>query len=183
MCPLLNILPPEALPMFFMYLYLQQVFIEHWSCARFCSRHKTYNSLKVRTKISVLLDIYIIWVRNSGATSAWNQPLLCEAAVSTAQPSIFIAKIPNNDPQWGFPGGSDGKESACNPGFDPWVRKIHWRREWQSTPLFLPGKSHRQRSLMGYSPGGHKEVDTTEWLTLLLSVPIQLSTYNMPGIV
>ena len=143
---LLNTLPPEALPMFFVYLYLQQVFIEHWSCARFCSRHKTYNSLKERTKISVLLDTYIIWVRNSGATSAWNQPLLCEAAVSTAQPSIFIAKIPNNDPQWGFPGGSDGKESACNPGFDPWVRKIHWRREWQSTPLFLPGKSHRQRT-------------------------------------
>ena len=39
-----------------------------------------------------------------------------------------------------FPGGSDGKESACNavnPGFDPWVRKIPWRREWQPTPVFL----------------------------------------------
>ena len=49
-----------------------------------------------------------------------------------------------------FPGGSDSKESACNVGrhgFDPWVGKIHWRREWQSTPGFLPGDSHEQRSL------------------------------------
>ena len=35
--------------------------------------------------------------------------------------------------------------------FDPWVRKIPWRREWQPTPVFLPGKSHRQRSLAGNS--------------------------------
>ena len=35
-------------------------------------------------------------------------------------------------------------------GFDPWVRKIPWRRKWQSTPVFLPGESHGQRSLAGY---------------------------------
>jgi len=35
--------------------------------------------------------------------------------------------------------------------FDPWVRKIPWRRAWQPTPVFLPGKSHEQRSLVGYS--------------------------------
>ena len=39
------------------------------------------------------------------------------------------------------------------PGFNPWVRKIPWRREWQSTPVFLPGEFHGQRSLMGYKPG------------------------------
>ena len=38
-------------------------------------------------------------------------------------------------------------------GFNPWVRKIPWRRKWQPTPVFLPGKSHGQRSLVGYSPG------------------------------
>ena len=38
------------------------------------------------------------------------------------------------------------------PGFDPWVRKIPWRRAWQPTPAFLPGESHGQRSLVGYSP-------------------------------
>ena len=46
--------------------------------------------------------------------------------------------------------------------FNPWVRKIPWRREWQSTPVFLPGESHGQRRLAGYSPWGHEELDTTE---------------------
>ena len=40
--------------------------------------------------------------------------------------------------------------------FDPWVGKILWRRKWQSTPVFLPGKSHRQRSLAGYDPEGQR---------------------------
>ena len=48
------------------------------------------------------------------------------------------------------------------------VRKIPWRREWLPTPVFLPGEFHRQRSLVGYSPRGHKESDTTERLTLSL---------------
>ena len=67
----------------------------------------------------------------------------------------------------GFPGSSDGK-SVCQqcgrPGFDPWVRKIPWRRQWQPTPVFLPGKFHGRRSLVGYSPQSHKESDTTEQL-------------------
>ena len=46
--------------------------------------------------------------------------------------------------------------------FDPWVGKIPWRRKWQPTPVLLPGKSHEQRSLVGYSPWGRKESDTTE---------------------
>ena len=37
------------------------------------------------------------------------------------------------------------------PGFDPWVGKIHWRREWQPTPVFLPGEFYGQRSLLGYN--------------------------------
>ena len=105
----------------------------------------------------------------------------------------------------GFPGGSNGKESACSvadrasvpasrssPGkgnewqaylvtqdsggkrihlpcrrseFDPWVRNIPWRRAWQPTPGFLPGESYGQRSLVGYSPWGHKELDTAEQLS------------------
>ena len=54
-----------------------------------------------------------------------------------------------------IPGGSDGKESACMQETlsDPWVRKIPWRREWQNTPVFLPGKSHGQRSLAGTAHG------------------------------
>ena len=44
--------------------------------------------------------------------------------------------------------------------------KDHWRREWHPTPVFLPGESHRQWSLVFYSPWGHKELDRTEWLSL-----------------
>ena len=44
----------------------------------------------------------------------------------------------------------------------PWVGKILWRRKWQPTPVLLPGKSHGQRSMVGYSPWGCKELDTTE---------------------
>ena len=47
-------------------------------------------------------------------------------------------------------------------GFNPWVGKIPWRREWQPTPVFLPGESHGQRSLAGYSPWGGKKSDMTE---------------------
>ena len=46
--------------------------------------------------------------------------------------------------------------------FDPWVKEVPWKRTWQSTQVFLPGESHGQRSLAGYSPGGHKELDMAE---------------------
>ena len=66
----------------------------------------------------------------------------------------------------GFPGGSAVKNLPAmqETRFDPWVRKICWRRKWQPTPVLLPGKSHGQRSLIGYSPWGHKESDMTERL-------------------
>ena len=47
-------------------------------------------------------------------------------------------------------------------GFSPWVRKGPWRRKWQPAPVFLPGKFHGQRSLVGYSPRDHKELAMTE---------------------
>ena len=52
------------------------------------------------------------------------------------------------------------------PGFDPWVGKIPWRREWLPTLIFLSAEFHGQRSLAGYGPRSHKESDTTEWLSL-----------------
>ena len=75
----------------------------------------------------------------------------------TLQPSA----VHDGDTSWGFPGGASGKEPTCQcrrhrrQGFDPWVRKIPWRRAWQPTPAFLPGESHGQRSLASYS---HKEL-------------------------
>ena len=68
-------------------------------------------------------------------------------------------------PILGFPGGASGKELSCQRRrqgrckFDPWVRKIPWRR---NTPVFLPGEPHGQRSLEGYSPWGRKESNMTE---------------------
>ena len=64
----------------------------------------------------------------------------------------------------GFPGGASDKESACQCkrlkrcGFDPWVRKIPWKRAWQTTPVFLPEESHGQRSLVGYIVHGSQRV-------------------------
>ena len=52
-----------------------------------------------------------------------------------------------------------GRESTCQGrihGFNPWVGKIPWRRKWQPTPVFLAGKSHGQKSLVGYSSWGRK---------------------------
>ena len=54
-------------------------------------------------------------------------------------------------------------------GFNPWVRKILWRRKWQPTAVFSPGKSHGQRNLMGYSPWDCKELDPTEHTHVLVS--------------
>ena len=68
-----------------------------------------------------------------------------------------------------FPGGTSGKESACQcrwhkrHGFDPWVGKIPWRREKLPTPVFWPGEFHGL-----HSPWGHKELDTIEQLSLTL---------------
>ena len=60
---------------------------------------------------------------------------------------------------WGLAWWSSGQDlaSLCRGhGFNPWVRTIPWRRKWQPNPVFLPGESHGQRSLVGYSPRGHR---------------------------
>ena len=72
-----------------------------------------------------------------------------------------------------FSHGSDGKEICLQcgrPGFNPWIGKLPWRKEWQPTPIFLPGEFHGQRTLAGYSPRCCKELDMTEWLTQVQGV-------------
>ena len=65
------------------------------------------------------------------------------------------------------PGGTNGEEPVCQCrrrkrlGFDPWVGKIPWRREWLPTPVFLPGEFHEQRSQVGYSLWGCTESNFT----------------------
>ena len=81
----------------------------------------------------------------------------------------------------GFRGGSKLKnlpamwETEKNK-FDLWIRKIPWRRKWQRTPVFFPGKSHGQ-SLALYSPWGHKELDTTEYTHTHTHTHISSSKY------
>ena len=82
-------------------------------------------------------------------------------ALDASLPSLALCRWPS------------GKESVCpcrRQGFDPWVRKIPWTRQWQPTLVFLPWESHGHRSLAGCSPGA-VELDMTEWLSTLPSLP------------
>ena len=99
--------------------------------------------------------------------------LLCHLQITdNTQPYKHTTFIPQGQAlAWGWV-----FESSCLPPpremwLDPWVGKIPWRRAWQPTPVFLPGESHGQRSLVGYSPWGHKELDMHEQVsTHLLTV-------------
>ena len=71
---------------------------------------------------------------------------MCDLKIESALVAQMVKRLP----------------TAQKTGFDPWVEKIPWRRKWQPTPVFMPGKTHGQRNLVGYSPWGRKESDTTE---------------------
>ena len=80
------------------------------------------------------------------------------------QPSVFRVWLP-----WWLGGIQHLQHLQCwRPRFDPWVAKFPWRREWLPTPTFLPGEFHGKRSVVGYSPWGHKGWGTAELLTMLL---------------
>ena len=76
-------------------------------------------------------------------------------------------------PWKGFSGGSKVKNpptKAGDVGLIPGSGRFAWRRKWQHTPVFLPGKFHGQRSLAGYSPCGHKESDMAEVTIIVQSL-------------
>ena len=83
----------------------------------------------------------------------------------------------------GLPWWLRGRESSCQCrrcGFNPWVWKIPWRRKWQHTPVFLPGKSHGQRNLAGYSQGC---TNTQTWLSDYKQQQLKLEfTSEMSGL-
>ena len=104
----------------------------------------------------------------SSESSSLNSPS-CWGVTSSFMPTRILS----------FPGGTSGKEPACQcrrhkrHQFDPWVRKIPWRKARPPTSVYFPGESHRQRGLAGYSPWGHKELDMTEaTLHHIHSVPL-----------
>ena len=103
-------------------------------------------------------------------------------AQSTAKYPLMTLNSSETDKLLSFPGGSDGRESACNAGelgSTPGSWKIPWRREWQLIPVFLLGEFHGQRSLEGYSLGNRRESDTTEWLTLWQNITDQKNGYKI----
>ena len=86
----------------------------------------------------------------------------------------FLSYINMNQPQIyicpGFPGGAKGKEPTCHS-------KSPWRKAWQSTPAFLPRESHGQRNLVGYSPWGCTESDSTAYICPL---PFEPPSHPIP---
>ena len=89
------------------------------------------------------------WDSLNGSTDGLTS-LCCEEWMSHHEMPFLLSVTEGGFLSWGFPEGSYSKESACNAGdigFNPWVGKIPWRRKWQPIPAFLPGKSHKQRSL------------------------------------
>ena len=78
------------------------------------------------------------------------------------------------------------KNPSANAGdardveFNPWVRKTPWRREWQPTPLFLPGKSNGWKSLVGPNSWGHKESDLTEHTHAIPQILTQSKAVTIP---
>ena len=95
-------------------------------------------------------------------------PKLLQTQSSGASLVVQWSRLHTPNARVWFLGWCSGQESACQcrrprwHRFDPWVEKIPWRRKWQPAPVFLPGKSHRQRSLAGYSLWSCKDSDTTE---------------------
>ena len=107
-----------------------------------------------------------------------NSTTITERSLGTIT-TVFSFFLPSNSFSgqnmcvWRLPWWLSGKEPACQcrrHRFNPWVRKMPWRRKWQPTPVFLPGKCHGERSLAGYSPWGHKESDTTKQLSTYIYV-------------
>ena len=129
---------------------------------------------------SLTSDLMRVWTQENGST---------HSAVWTEQrhpqhlPDNLWLKV------WADIGLScllNGKESSCQcrrPGFHPWVGKIPWRRKWQATPVFLPGKFHKQRSLgglqsMGSQRVGHNLETKQQHIIRISSSPYQTPTHT-----
>ena len=105
------------------------------------------------------------WDTASAGTPFTCLPSSCPWALCFLSPGLFPPFIGASPPQ--LPGKvcQEDKFSAASQtwrlprwhsGFDPWVGKMPWRRKWQPTPVFLPGEFHGQKSLVDYSPWGHR---------------------------
>ena len=116
-----------------------------------------------------IFDIYLVYTAKLPDSEF---PLHCSSRNCPGRkpyPGAYFICLPflKDSNLMGFSGSSAVKNLLAmrrhrRRGFSPWVGKTPWRRKWQATPGFLPGKFHGQRSLAGYSPRGHKESNMTE---------------------
>ena len=97
--------------------------------------------VNVHLFIGVLLDL---WINLRWFANFWG----------ASQVVLVVKNRPAN--------AGDARDEGLIPGFDPWAGKIPWRRKWQPAPIFLPGKSHRLRSLVSYSPWDPEKLYMTE---------------------
>ena len=128
-------------------------------CSKFCSRAPGFRDIitllvSISEKINPRVGVFFI----SQGLKKWREEWNPE---SPGQNDFEF-----NHPVNKLSCGSDSKESACNvgdPGLIPELGRPPWRREWQPTPIFLPGEPHGQRSLVGYSPWGRRVEH--DWVT------------------
>ena len=131
-----------------------------WGWAQACSRFRICGPSS-GTRLSPEPRLGAPGLRSRGqALSLW----LGWGLGASGLPHTWLWKLINIHVSYRLPRWLKGKEPTCQcrrQGLYPLVRKIPWRRKWHPAPVFLPGKSHRQRNLVGYSPWGCKQSDMT----------------------
>ena len=138
----------HAINAFTLHFIIQHLFIgrSFYLCTRICC---LYDMSHCTSTVTVTV---------SAALEMWHSPQYCLTRLGCCHQML---------PKycWSFPDGASGKEPACQCRrcrFNPWVRRIPWRRKWQPIPVFLPGKSQGRWRLVGHSPRVHKESNLTE---------------------
>ena len=144
--------------------------LSHMACNQ---KNKTKNRSNVVTNsIKTLKKWFTIFKYLKKKTafkwSQWGKPIISVFMCYKFSLPMRMHLCINTSHKLGFPGGTSGSKPACQcrrhkrRRFDPWVGKIPWRRTQQPTSVFLPGKSHGQRNLVGYKSIGLQRVDMIE---------------------
>ena len=146
---------------------------EHASRPQRCLRASDMN-IEITRLLKCSLENCPLWSLSTDPVVLFGDDDVSEAVLILLPSWWWLSKwISHSQPYFlTLPGGSDGKQSACNAGdlgLIPGSGRSPWRREQRPTPVFLPGESHGQRSLVRYSPWSRKESDTTEGLTQIHS--------------